>query len=139
VLIAASLPACRERASRPVHVTDWIAPGEHETLAGSFVNGDSAALRRLLHGNFVVQPPEPDSAKQGHAAIAYLLGLAAGTTVDGSRLEPRALVPEGSFALEHGVWHLRMGDRVLRSPYTLRWRNTADGWKVVLWRWGLFR
>jgi hypothetical protein len=139
LLVGLLLPACREQAPDSAPAAGWISPAEHETLAGSFVSGDSAALRSLLHPDFIVQPPQPDSAAQGESAITYLLGLAAATTVDDSRLEPRALVPEGPFAFEQGVWHLRMGDRRLRSPYALRWRNTADGWKVVLWRWGPFR
>lgn len=137
LLLGVSLLSCRERDSP--RVPDWIRPGEHETLAGSFVGGDSAALRGILHPDFIVQPPEPDSAKQGEPAIAYLIGLASGTLVNESRLEPRALVPEGPFAFERGVWYLQKGDQELRSSYVLRWRNTADGWKVVLWRWGPFR
>ena len=139
VVVGLSLQGCREQVRDSAPAAGWISPGEHETLAGSFVSGDSAALRRLFHPHFVVQPPQPDSATQGESAIAYVLGLAAATSVDESRLEPRALVPEGPFAFEQGVWHLRTGDRRLRSPYALRWRNTADGWKVVLWRWGPFR
>jgi len=139
LFLGVPLLACREQVRDSPRATGWIQPGEHETLAGSFVSRDSAALRRLLNPDFVVQPPPPDSAQQGESAIAYLLGLAAATSVDESRLEPRALVPEGPFAFEQGVWHLRMGDRRLRSPYALRWRSTPDGWKVVLWRWGPFR
>jgi hypothetical protein len=138
LLLGASLLGCREQVRDSAPAAGWIGPGEHETLAGSFVSRDSAALRRLLDPDFVVQPPQPDSAAQGESAITYLLGLAAATSVDDSRLEPRAVVPEGPFAFEQGVWHLRMGDRQLRSPYALRWRSTADGWKVVLWRWGPF-
>jgi hypothetical protein len=139
LVVGLSLTGCREQVRDSPPADGWISLGEHETLAGSFISGDSAALRRLLHPDFVVQPPQPDSAARGESAITYLLGLAAATSVDDSRLEPRALVPEGPFAFEQGVWHLRMGDRRLRSPYALRWRNTADGWKVVLWRWGPFR
>ncbi|HEU4682559.1 MAG TPA: DUF4440 domain-containing protein [Gemmatimonadales bacterium] len=139
LLLAGSVLACRDQARDSAGATGWTRPGEHETLAGSFVGGDSAALRRILHPDFIVQPPEPDSAKQGEHAIAYLIGLASATLVDDSRLEPRALVPEGPFAFEQGVWHLQKGDQELRSSYVLRWRNTADGWKVVLWRWGPFR
>jgi hypothetical protein len=81
----------------------------------------------------------PDSAQQGAAAIEYLLGLAAGTSVSESRLEPQLAVPEGPFVFEQGVWVLRNGNRVLHAPYALRWRATAEGWRVVLWRWGAFR
>ena len=86
-----------------------------------------------------MQPPKPDSARQGAAAIAYLLGLAAHTSVAESRLEPQTVTPEGTFVFEQGYWRLRTGDRTLRAPYTLRWRRSATGWQVVLWRWGAFR
>jgi hypothetical protein len=112
---------------------------DHTALGASFVSGDSAGLRRLLHADLIVQPPEPDSARQGEDAIAYLLALATQTTVLESRLEPRAVAPEGPFAFEQGTWLLRSGDRVLRSQYTLRWRATPEGWRVVLWRWGRFQ
>jgi hypothetical protein len=112
---------------------------EHAALGSSFVSGDSAMLRRLLHSDLIVQPPAPDSAQQGDAAIEYLLELAAQTRVAESRLEPHAVVPEGSFAFEQGIWLLKSGDRVLRSPYALRWRAAPEGWQVVLWRWEAFR
>ncbi len=112
---------------------------EHAVLAGSFVTGDSVALATLLHADFVVQPPTPDSARQGAAARSYLLQLAANTKVTESRLHPQIVVPEGPFALEEGTWELRVGDRQYRSPYMLRWRTTPSGWRVVLWRWGRFR
>lgn len=139
VFLAALLAACQDRADRSARVSGWIAPGEHETLAGSFVDGDSAGLRRLLHADFLVQPPEPDSALQGTLAVDYLLQLATSTSVDESRLVPMTITPEGPFAFEQGFWHLRIGGHELRSPYTLRWRDTPEGWKVVLWRWGPFR
>jgi hypothetical protein len=113
--------------------------GEHTVLAASFVSNDSAALRRLLDSQLIVQPPSPDSAQRGAAAVDYLLGLAAETSVSESRLEPRQLAPEGPFLFEQGTWLLRDGDRTLRAPYTLRWRATPEGWRVVLWRWGPFR
>jgi hypothetical protein len=112
---------------------------EHAVLAGSFVTGDSAALRALLHADFIVQPPAPDTARQGAAARSYLLQLAGNTKVTESRLHPRMVVPEGPFAFEEGTWELRVGDRRLRSPYMIRWRNTPSGWRVVLWRWGRFQ
>ena len=112
---------------------------EHARLGASFVSGDSAALRRLLHPDLIVQPPSPDSAQQGEAAIEYLLKLVAETAVAESRLEPKMVVPEGPFAFEQGVWLVRSGSRVLRSPYTIRWRAVPYGWQVVLWRWGAFR
>jgi hypothetical protein len=112
---------------------------EHAVLAGSFVTGDSAALRTLLHADFIVQPPAPDSARQGAAARSYLLQLAANTKVTESQLHPQMVVPEGPFAFEEGTWELRVGDRRYRSPYMLRWRTTPSGWRVVLWRWGRFQ
>jgi hypothetical protein len=112
---------------------------EHAALGASFVSGDSGTLRRLLHADLIVQPPAPDSARRGGAAIAYLLDLAVQTRVSESRLEPRAVAPEGPFAFEQGTWLLRSEGRSLRSPYTLRWRATPEGWRVVLWRWGRFR
>jgi Domain of unknown function (DUF4440) len=130
--------ACAER-SRPRQGVDDLPMEEHSTLGASFVSGDSAALRRLLHSDLIVQPPVPDSAQQGDAAIEYLLELAAQSALAESRLEPHAVVPEGPFAFEQGIWRLKSGDRVLRSPYTLRWRAGPDGWRVVLWRWGAFR
>jgi hypothetical protein len=112
---------------------------EHTALGASFVSNDSMALRRLLHADLIVQPPLPDSAQQGAAAIEYLLGLAAQTSVSESRLVPQAVVPEGPFVFEQGAWVLRSGNRMLRAPYTLRWRATAEGWRAILWRWGAFR
>jgi hypothetical protein len=112
---------------------------EHTALGASFASKDSATLRRLLHPDLIVQPPEPDSARQGAAAIEYLLRLAVHTSVAESRLEPRRVVPEGPFVFEQGFWRLRSGDRTLRAPYSLRWRGSAAGWQVVLWRWGAFR
>ena len=87
----------------------------------------------------VVQPPSPDSAVQGAAAIEYLVGLAAHTQVRGSRLEPQAISPEGVFLLEQGTWVLLAGEQAVGSRYHLRWRHTPSGWKVVLWRWTRFR
>jgi len=131
--------ACADWRQPPARTPTDAPMEEHTALGASFVSGDSAALRRLLHADLIVQPPEPDTARQGDAAIAYLLDLAAQTTVSESRLEPRAVAPEGPFAFEQGTWMLRSGDRRLRSPYTLRWRATPEGWRVVLWRWGRFR
>jgi hypothetical protein len=131
--------ACAEREFPPYHGIADRPMEEHTALAASFVSGDSAALRRLLHSDLIVQPPPPDSAQQGEAAIEYLLKLAAETTVAESRLEPQMVVPEGPFAFEQGIWLLRSGSRVLRSPYTIRWRAVPYGWQVVLWRWGPFR
>jgi hypothetical protein len=131
--------ACSER-SRPLPQGFADAPmEEHTALGAAFVSGDSGALRRLLHPDLIVQPPVPDSAQQGNAAIEYLLELAAHTAASESRLEPSAVVPEGPFVFEQGSWLLRSGDRRVRGAYTLRWRATPEGWRVVLWRWGVFQ
>ncbi|HYF38187.1 MAG TPA: hypothetical protein VD930_00770 [Gemmatimonadales bacterium] len=53
--------ACSERI-RPVparHARPDEPVSEHAALAASFVSNDSASLRRLLHPDLVVQPPEP--------------------------------------------------------------------------------
>ncbi len=131
-------PACGDRR-QAAGGTAGLPTEEHAALGASFVSRDSASLRTLLHPEVVVQPPAPDSARQGEAAISYLLGLVSHTKVTESRLEPQALVPEGPFVLERGTWFLRDGDLVLRSRYVLRWRATGEGWRVVLWRWGRFR
>jgi hypothetical protein len=49
------------------------------------------------------------------------------------------VTPEGPFVFERGVWRMRAGDRVVHSPYVLRWRATPAGLQIVLWRWGSFR
>jgi ketosteroid isomerase-like protein len=92
-----------------------------------------------LHQDLIVQPPEPDTALGGEAAAEYLEGLARESKVAASELLPVSLSREGGFLLERGGWHLRSGDHTLASRYTLRWRQTPAGWKVVLWRWTLFR
>lgn len=129
--LAVALVACGERGG--------ARSEEHVTLASSFVSGDSAALRRLLHADVIVQPPAPDSARRGAEAIAYLLGLVVNSEITESRLVPRSVAPEGPFAVERGTWLLASGDRMLQSPYLLRWRTGPQGWQVVLWRWGAFR
>ena len=113
--------------------------GERVALAASFVGRRSDVLGRLLHDSVIVQPPLPDSARQGTAAIRYVRDLAVNTQVAESRLTPSAITAEGPFVLEQGIWMLRVGDRPLTGHYTLRWRQTPAGWKVVLWRWSTFR
>jgi hypothetical protein len=131
--------ACKEQ-TRILPVASENRPmEEHVALGASFVSNDSAALRRLLDSKLIVQPPLPDSARQGTAAIDYLLGLAAGTSVAESRLVPRQVVAEGPFIFEQGAWEMRHPNGMVRAPYTLRWRATPAGWRVVLWRWGAFR
>jgi hypothetical protein len=137
--ICLQLVACGEREEVLPSHGGADRPMAHGTLAGSFVSGDSATLRRLLHPDLIVQPPSPDSAQQGAAAIEYLLKLAVASEVQESRLESQMLVPEGQFAFDRGVWLLKSGNRVLRSPYTIRWRAVPYGWQVILWRWGAFR
>jgi hypothetical protein len=132
--------ACKDHSqSLPGDGSPGRPMGEHTVLAASFVSNDSGALRRMLDSQLIVQPPSPDSAQRGAAAIDYLLGLAAETSVSESRLEPWQVAPEGPFVFEQGTWMLRDGDRTLRAPYMLRWRATPEGWRVVLWRWGPFR
>jgi hypothetical protein len=121
---------------------DDPAPELHQarvSLAASFVGGRAAGLRRLLHSDLIVQPPEPDSALRGFAAADYLVELARGTAVSRSVLAPRSLSREGGFLLERGGWHLEAGDRTFASRYTIRWRESPAGWKVVLWRWTRFQ
>lgn len=130
---------CEKNEPTPRSTTQELPLGAHATLAGSFVSGDSASLKSLLHPDLLVQPPSPDSALQGTAALSYLLTLSANTRVADSRLYPHGIVPEGPFAFEQGLWEIRVGDRRLRSPYILRWRMTSDGWRVALWRWERFR
>jgi hypothetical protein len=138
-VLGACLLACHEKPqASPPTATD-LALEEHAVLAGSFVSGDTAALDSLLHPELVVQPPSPDSARRGLAAKAYLRGLAGNTQVSESSLQPHSVNQEGPFAFEQGIWELRSGGRVLRSPYVLRWRSTPKGWRVVLWRWGKFQ
>lgn len=120
-------------------ITIWVPEHARAALAGSFLGGNRSALKQLLHDNIIVQPPPPDSARQGPEAISYLLGLADSTTLRDSWLVPTAVVPEGPFLFEQGIWYIRAGDRGLRGNYTIRWRDAPGGVKVVLWRWSRFR
>jgi hypothetical protein len=138
-LLGACLLACHEKPQASPSIATDRGKEEHAVLARSFVSGDTAALDLLLHPDLVVQPPTPDSARRGSAAKAYLRDLAANTQVSESRLQPQSMNQEGPFAFEQGIWELRSADRVLRSPYVLRWRSTPEGWRVVLWRWGRFQ
>jgi hypothetical protein len=120
-------------------------PGEAElrrervALGASFVGGRATGLRALLHEDLIVQPPAPDTALSGEAAAEYLERLASESRLTGSELLPVALSREGGFLLERGGWHLAFGNGTFASRYQIRWRETAAGWKVVLWRWTLFR
>lgn len=108
-------------------------------LGASFVGGRAAGLRKLLHADLIVQPPEPDSALRGSVATDYLVRLARVSDLTRSELTPTALSREGGFVLERGTWFLEAGERTFRSRYTMRWRESPAGWTVVLWRWTLFR
>jgi hypothetical protein len=130
--------ACSEEQRTP-NPSDVVSPEEHAVLAGSFVSGDTADLAALLDDQLVVQPPSPDTALRGAAARRYVVGLAANTSVEESRFHPEAVLPEGSFTYEQGLWELQAGSNRLVSRYVLRWRKTPAGWRVVLWRWGPFR
>lgn len=113
--------------------------GERTALAAGFAGHGSRALAGLLHDSIIVQPPSPESGMQGAVAIRYVSDLATHTQVTESRLTPNAVTAEGPFVFEQGTWVLRVGDRPLTGQYTLRWRQTPAGWKVVLWRWSSFR
>ena len=118
------------------------APELHDarvSLGASFVGGHAAGLSEMLHPDLIVQPPQPDSALRGAMAADYLVDLARATVVSRSALVPRSVSREGGFLLERGGWHLQSGDRTLTSRYTIRWHESAAGWKVVLWRWTRFR
>ncbi len=131
LLVLILAPACER--GRP------HSPDEHAELGAAFVAGDSAALRRMLHPDVVVQPPAPDSASRGVVAIDYLLGLAAGTEVSESRLQPTGISREGAFLLEEGTWFMGTPNRILRARYLVRWRPSGDGWRIVLLRWTRFQ
>jgi hypothetical protein len=139
-LIVAALLAlasgCSGRGEQPPAESDLQ---EARVALGAGFVGGHGGLRKLLHRDLIVQPPEPDTALHGEAAAEYLEGLARESRVTRSELLPVSLSREGGFLLEHGGWHLRYGDHTLASRYTLRWRETPAGWKVVLWRWTLFR
>jgi hypothetical protein len=118
------------------------ATGLHEarvSLGASFVGGQASGLRRLLHRDLIVQPPEPDTALRGDSAAEYLERLARESQVTRSELLPASVSREGGFLLERGWWYLGLGDRTLASRYIIRWRESPAGWSVVLWRWTLFR
>lgn len=112
---------------------------ERVALGASFVGGRAAGLRALLDADLIVQPPAPDTALRGRAAAAYLERLARKSRLTGSELSPVSITREGGFLLERGGWHLESGSRTFASRYMIRWRESPAGWKVVLWRWTLFR
>lgn len=112
---------------------------ERVALGASFVGGRATGLRELMHTDLIVQPPAPDTALRGQAAVEYMEGLARESRVARSELLPVSVSPEGDFLLERGGWHLATDDRTFASRYLIRWRKSPAGWKVVLWRWTLFR
>lgn len=119
-----------------------MAPDLHQarvTLGASFVGGHATGLHELLHTDLIVQPPEPDTALQGEAARDYLERLARESEVTRSELLPVSVGREGGFLLERGGWRLESGSRTFASRYTIRWRESPAGWRVVLWRWTRFR
>ncbi len=117
---------------------DDFPVAERAALATSFAEKGYQGIGRLLHDSIIVQPPSPDSALRGAAAIRYVTELAAQTRASESRLTPSAATPEGPFLFEQGTWELSFGGRSLSGHYSLRWRQTPAGWKVVLWRWSRF-
>jgi hypothetical protein len=133
IALASSCGAGLERAAEPELHRERVA------LSASFVGGRAAGLRELLHADLIVQPPAPDTALSGQAAVRYLEQLARESRITRSELLPVSASREGSFLLERGGWHLESGDRTLASRYLIRWRESPAGWKVVLWRWTLFR
>ena len=117
-------------------------PELHEArvaLGASFVGRRATGLRERLHGDMIVQPPEPDSPVRGGAAVAYLERLARESEVTRSELLPVSVSREGNFLLERGGWHLESGERTFASRYIIRWAESPSGWKVMLWRWTVFR
>jgi hypothetical protein len=133
LVLASSCSAGGERPVEPELQRERIA------LAASFVGGRASGLHQLLHPDFIVQPPAPDTALRGEPAAEYLERLARESEVTRSELLPVSLSREGSFLLERGGWHLQSGDRTFASRYLIRWRKSPAGWRVVLWRWTLFR
>ena len=131
--LASGCGAGRERPAEPALHRERVA------LGASFVGERATGLRELLHDDLIVQPPAPDTPLRGGAAVRYLERLAKESRLTRSELLPVSVSREGGFLLERGGWHLRAGDRTLASRYLIRWRESPAGWKVVLWRWTLFR
>jgi hypothetical protein len=129
---------CETRNRASVSAAHDLGP-TRVALGASFVGGRTKGLRNLLHSDVIIQPPEPDSALRGPVAADYLEQLARASDLTRSELVPTAMSREGGFLLERGTWFLGVGERTFRSRYTLRWREAPAGWKVVLWRWTLFR
>lgn len=134
--LAAGLIGCE--GGQPVQAEARGLETARIALGASFVGGTAGGLRRLLHTDLIVQPPEPDTALRGAAAADYLERLARETRVRHSELRPDGVSREGEFLLERGIWALQ-SERWYHTRYTLRWRETPAGWKVVLYRWTQFR
>jgi hypothetical protein len=133
LVLAAGCGAAPEHAAEPELHRERLA------LGASFVGGRATGLGELLHEDLIVQPPAPDTPLRGVAAAEYLKRLARESQLTRSELLPASLTREGGFLLERGGWHLESGDRTFASRYLIRWRESPAGWKVVLWRWTLFR
>jgi hypothetical protein len=134
--LLAGLIGCQGGQPEPAEAREL--EGARIALGASFLGGTAGGLRRLLHADLIVQPPEPDTALQGAPAADYLERLARETQVRHSELRPDRISREGDFLLERGTWALE-SERWYRTRYTLRWRETPAGWKVVLYRWTQFR
>jgi hypothetical protein len=119
-----------------------VALGPKPVSARGHITGRliAAALLALASGcSGRGEQPPAGYRPHGEAAADYLEGLARESQVARSELLPVSLSREGGFLLERGEWHLGYRNYTLASRYTLRWRETPAGWKVVLWRWTLFR
>jgi hypothetical protein len=114
----------------------WLAPPRRE-LARTFVERDSAALRRLLASDVMIWPPPPDAARRGRPAIDYLLGLAAATRVTHSEFRPRTVSTESGETVEDGVWTFIHRGRMVMARYDLRWRRTHR--QVAFLQWEVFQ
>jgi hypothetical protein len=136
-LLAGAVGCQGERQSRAQTEETRLDPVRTE-LAASFLGGQAKGLRRLLHADLIVQPPEPDTSLRTAAAADYVELLARKTVVRRSELLPADISKEGNFLLERGTWILESG-RAYQSRYMIRWTETPSGWKVVLWRWSRFR
>lgn len=133
-----AIAACGAGAGNDAESAESRLSRARVALGGGFVGGLASGLRARLDSGLIVQPPEPDSALRGAAAVAYLERLARATDVSHSELLPGRISEEGGFLLEHGTWILESG-RQYHSRYTIRWRDSPTGWRVVLWRWTRFR
>jgi hypothetical protein len=138
VALVAGVIGCGDGSRLPADSVASRLDRARVTLAASFVGGRAAGLRDRLHDDVIVQPPEPDTSRQGTGAADYLERLARETEVRHSELLPARITEEGGFLLEQGTWLLET-ERFYRSRYTIRWRDSDGGWQVVLLRWTRFQ